>query len=104
MVALGDGWHASPRTPADFRDGLARLRATADAAGRPWTSIEISLRFGLSDALLAQGPQAAIDQLGEYKRLGVGHALVEFRRDDLGRMLELLDLVAKTIRPAVDAA
>jgi probable F420-dependent oxidoreductase len=104
VVALGDGWHASPRTVADFREGLARLRATADAARRPWETIEISLRFGLSDAVLAGGPQAAIDQLAEYKRLGVRHALVEFRRDDLGRMLELLDLVAKTIRPAVDAA
>jgi len=30
--------------------------------------------------------------------------VLEFRRDDLGRMLEILDLVAGTIRPAVDAA
>ena len=104
VVALGDGWHASPRTPADFREGLAKLRAAAEAARRPWETIEISLRFGLSDALLGQGPQAAIDQLGEYKRLGVRHALIEFRRDELERMLEILDLVAKTIRPAVDAA
>jgi hypothetical protein len=99
-----DGWHASPRTPADFREGLAKLRAAAEAARRPWETIEISLRFGLSDALLGQGPQAAIDQLGEYKRLGVRHALIEFRRDELKRMLEILDLVTKTIRPAVDAA
>jgi len=104
VVALGDGWHASPRTPADFREGLAKLHATAEAARRPWETIEISLRFGLSDALLGQGPQLAIDQLGEYKRLGVRHALIEFRRDELKRMLEILDLVAKTIRPAVDAA
>jgi probable F420-dependent oxidoreductase len=104
VVALGDGWHASPRTPADFRDGLAKLRATAEAARRPRETIEISLRFGLSDALLGQGPQAAIDQLGEYKRLGVRHALIEFRRDDAGRMLEILDLVGKTIRPAVETA
>jgi len=104
VVALGDGWHASPRTVADFREGLGKLRATAEAARRPWETIEISLRFGLTDAALREGPQAAIDQLAEYKRLGVRHALVEFRRDDLGRMLELLDLVAKTIRPAVDAA
>ena len=104
VVALGDGWHASPRTPADFREGLAKLRAAAEAARRPWETIEISLRFGLSDALLGQGPQAAIDQLGEYKRLGVRHALIEFRRDELERMLEILDLVAKTICPAVDAA
>ena len=104
VVTLGDGWHASPRTVADFRDGLAQLRTAAEAARRPFETIEISLRFGLSDALLAQGPQAVVDQLAEYKRLGVRHALVEFRREDSGRMMEILDLVLGTIRPAVAAA
>jgi probable F420-dependent oxidoreductase len=104
VVALGDGWHASPRSVADFREGLTALRAAADAARRPFESIALSLRFGLSDELAAGGGRAAIDQLGEYKRLGVTHALVEFRRHELGRMLELLDLVAGTIRPAVAAA
>ena len=88
----------------EFRDGLALLRKAADAHGRSWETLEISMRFGLSDELLAQGRQAVVDQLCEYKRLGVRHALVEFRRPDLGRMLELLGLVAGTIRPAVTAA
>jgi alkanesulfonate monooxygenase SsuD/methylene tetrahydromethanopterin reductase-like flavin-dependent oxidoreductase (luciferase family) len=104
VVALGDGWHASPRSVTEFRDGLAQLRKSAEAHGRAWETIEISLRFGVSDELLAQGPQAVVDQLGEYKRLGARHALVEFRRPDLGQMLELLGLVAETIRPAVAAA
>jgi probable F420-dependent oxidoreductase len=104
VVALGDGWHASPRSVDQFRDGLAGLRAAADAARRPWESIALSLRFGLSDELLAKGPQAVIDQLGEYKALGASHVLLEFRRPEMGRMLELLDLVAGTIRPAVDRA
>jgi hypothetical protein len=30
--------------------------------------------------------------------------MIDFRRDDLTQMLELLDLVALTIRPAVDRA
>ena len=104
VVALGDGWHATSRTVAEFRDGLTQLRAAAGAAGRAFDTIELSLSFGLSDALLAQGAQAVIDQLCEYKRLGLTHVLVEFRRDELGRMLEILELVAGTIRPAVDAA
>jgi len=29
--------------------------------------------------------------------------MVDFRRDDLGRMLELLDLVATKVRPALGA-
>jgi probable F420-dependent oxidoreductase len=104
VVALGDGWHATTKTPAELRDALDRLRKAADAAGRPFESITLSLRFGLSDELLAKGPQAIIDVLGEYKRLGLSHVLVEFRREDLGRMLEILDLIAGTVRPAVNKA
>jgi probable F420-dependent oxidoreductase len=104
VVALGDGWHATTKTPAELRDALDRLRKAADGAGRSFESITLSLRFGLSDELLAKGPQAIVDVLGEYKRLGLSHVLVEFRREDLGRMLEILDLIAGTVRPAVNKA
>lgn len=46
--------------------------------------------------------QAVIDQFAEYKRLGLAHVAIDFRRDDLKHMLEILDLVTGTIRPAVD--
>ncbi len=104
VVTLGDGWHATSKTPAELRDALARLRAAADAAKRSWESITLSLRFSLSDELLGQGAQAVVDRLCEYKRLGLAHLMIDFRRDDLGRMLDLLELVATTVRPAVDAA
>ena len=104
VVTLGDGWHATSKTPAQLGEALGRLRAAADAARRPWETITLSLRFGLGDELLAQGRQAVIDRLGEYKRLGLSHVLLEFRRDDLTRMIEILDLVTGTIRPALDAA
>jgi probable F420-dependent oxidoreductase len=104
VVTLGDGWHATSKTPAELREALARLRAAADAAKRPWESITLSLRFSLSDELLGQGAQAVVDRLCEYKRLGLAHLMIDFRRDDLGWMLELLELVATTVRPAVDAA
>ena len=104
VVTLGDGWHATNKTPAELRDALTRLRAAADAARRPFETIALSLRFALRDELLAQGSQAVVDRLGEYKQLGLGHVMLDFRRDDLARMLEILDLVAGTIRPAVDTA
>src|SRR5512132_1407846 len=53
VVTLADGWHATSKTPAQFKEALGRLRAAADAAGRRWDTIALSLRFGLSDALLA---------------------------------------------------
>jgi probable F420-dependent oxidoreductase len=101
VVTLGDGWHATSKTPAQFKEALGRLRAAADTAGRRFDTIELSLRFGLTDALLAQGVQAVVDQLGEFKRLGLSHIVLEFRRDDLKQMLEILDVVTAKIRPAV---
>lgn len=104
VATLGDGWHATSKTPAQMREALPRLRAAADAAGRAFETIALSIRVGLTDELLARGTQAVVDQLAEYKRLGLTHAMIDFRRDDLPRMLELLDLVATTVRPAVAAA
>ena len=101
VVTLGDGWHAVAKTPAQLKESLARLRSTADAARRPWDSIALSLRYSLKDEVLAQGTQAVVDELGEFKRLGMVHVMIDFRRDDLAKMLELLDLVTGTIRPAL---
>jgi len=104
VVTLGDGWHATSKTPAQLREALTRLRAAAEHARRPFESLTISLRYGLRDELLAQGPQAVVDELAEYKRIGLRHIVLEFRRDDLARMLDILELIAGTIRPAVEAA
>src|ERR671910_558079 len=89
VVTLGDGWHATSKTPAQLREALGRLRAAADAGGRAFETIELSLRFGLTDDLLAQGPQAVVDTLAAYARVGCRHVMLEFRRDDLARMLEI---------------
>jgi len=104
VVTLGDGWHATSKTPAQYKDALVRLRAAADAARRPFDSIALSLRYSLKDEMLAEGTQAVVDELAEFKRLGLVHVMIDFRRDDLAKMLELLDLVTGTIRPAVERA
>src|ERR1700730_9542532 len=104
VVTLGDGWHATSKTPAELKEALTRLRAVADSGRRSFESIELSLRLSLSDKLVAEGTQAVVDLLGEYKRLGLSHVLIDFRRDDLTKMIELLDLVTGTVRPAVNRA
>jgi hypothetical protein len=104
VVTLGDGWHATSKDPAQLREALGRLRAVAEKHHRGMNTIDVSVRYGLPDALIAAGPQRAIDELAGYKRLGLSHVMVDFRRDDLSRMLELLDLLTGTIRPAVEQA
>jgi probable F420-dependent oxidoreductase len=104
VVTLGDGWHATSKTPAELKEALGRLRAVADKAGRAFETIELSIRFALRDELLAQGAQAVVDHLAAYKQLGLRHVAIDFRRDEIGKMLEILELVTGKIRPAVDAA
>jgi probable F420-dependent oxidoreductase len=104
VVAYGDGWHATSKTPEELRAALGRLRAAAEAARRPFETIELSIRVSLKDAALKDARQAIVDQLGAYKRLGLTHAMLDFRRDTLAEMLEGLDVVTREIRPAVDAA
>jgi probable F420-dependent oxidoreductase len=104
VATLGDGWHATSKTPGQFAEALGRLRRLADEARRPLESIDLSLRFGLTDDLIKQGAPAIVDTLAEYKKLGLRHVVLEFRCDDLGRMLDILDLVTRDVRPAVDRA
>jgi probable F420-dependent oxidoreductase len=105
VIALGNGWHAmSSKSPSELSASVAELKRLAEAAGRAWSTIDISMRFEMSEAVLAEGVQAVIDRLGEYARAGVRHAAVVFRRDDPKRMLELLDVTATKIRPALVTA
>ncbi len=103
VARYGDGWHAMPKNPAAMRADLDRLRVACDAARRPFESLTISVRFDLGEPVLARGTPALVDRFAEYQRLGVHHLVAVFRREDLGRMLEILDLVTGTIRPAIAA-
>jgi probable F420-dependent oxidoreductase len=104
VATLGDGWHATSKSPAELRAALPRLQAAAEAAGRAVDTIELSIRMVLRPEA-GQGPrQAIVDELAGYKALGLTHVAIDFRRPSLAEMLEVLDLVATEIRPAVDRA
>ena len=40
-----------------------------------------------------------MDKLSEYRRLGRVHVMIDFRRDDLAKMLEPLELVTGAAAP-----
>jgi probable F420-dependent oxidoreductase len=100
VVTYGDGWHATYLQPDELRVSLDKLRAAADAAKRPFDTIELSMRVR-NTGMLSASKQEVIDLLGAYKRAGLTHVMLDIRRDDLGEMLENLDVVAREIRPAV---
>jgi hypothetical protein len=87
-----------------MREHLERLHQVAEQSGRDVASLDISLRLPLRDDALQGSRQALLDQYGAYKELGLSHLALDFRRDDLSQMLEVLDLVANEIRPAIAAS
>ena len=103
-VALGDGWHASSQTPAQLSVHLEHLHRVADDMDRSFDSLELSLRLKLSEDEVRGSRQALVDLYGAYKALGLSHLALDFRRDDLSHMLDVLDLVATELRPAIEAA
>ena len=48
-------------------------------------------------------PSRTKNLINEYKALGLTHLVVDFRRDNLAQMLDILDLMVTQIRPAVQA-
>ena len=100
VVTYGDGWHATYLQPDQLRESLDELRAAADAAKRPFDTIELSMRVRNTGAL-STSRQEVIDLLGAYKKAGLTHVMLDIRRDSLTEMLENLDIVATDIRPAI---
>ena len=103
VVTYGDGWHATFLQHAELRTGLEKLRAAADAVKRPFDTIELSMRVATKGPI-TDSRQAIVDLLGAYKKAGLTHVMLDVRRDSLTEMIENLDIVAKEIRPAVNAA
>jgi hypothetical protein len=103
VVAYGDGWHATYLQPEQLRESLDKLRAAADAAKRPFDTIELSMRVR-NTGPLSSSRQEVVDLLGAYKQAGLTHVMLDIRRDSLTEMLENLEIVASDIRPAIETA
>ena len=103
VVEHGNGWHATFLSPEQLHASLQQLRAAADAAKRPFDTIEVSMRVGTKGPI-PDSRQALVDLLGAYKRAGLTHVVMDIRRDSLTEMLEALDAVAGDIRPAIERA
>jgi hypothetical protein len=105
-ATLADGWNATAKSPEQAQVALDQLRAAADAAGRAFDTIELSVRLNWKGEQppIRRSTQEVVDRLCAYKKLGFTHVLVDFRRDTLDEMLDDLDVVTGEVRPAVDRA
>jgi len=105
-ATLADGWNATAKSPEQAKIALDQLRAAADAVGRPFDTIELSVRLSWKGEQppIRRSAQEVIDRLGAYKSLGFTHVLIDFRRDTIDEMLDDLDVVTSEVQIAVDRA
>ncbi len=117
---LGEGWYpvvASPRvpldTPARFAEGLAEVRAHAEAAGRDPSAIQTALfaswyRLGAprrgaeGERLAFTGTAADIAaDLEAYSRAGLQTVLIGFETDDVNEAKDRVEALAREVMPLV---
>jgi probable F420-dependent oxidoreductase len=82
---LGDGWHAVGLPPDELAESWRRVQDMARECGRDPAALVLSVRCLLrfrdeprpDDRPLAGTPEQIVRWLEEYRRIGVGHVLLE---------------------------
>jgi probable F420-dependent oxidoreductase len=110
VAALGDGWHAAFPTFEAVERGIASLRKECARQQRPFDSLAITVRAGLSlrpgplapERRPMQGSPAQItEDVRRYAALGVSTVLLETRYRDLDDMVGIFEAFAREVRPAI---
>jgi len=74
---LGDGYHATRRSPAEIGEVIPQLRAAAEAAGRPMPAVSVRTRVRFEGTApgyaLSGSPDAMRADIAAFKELGVRH-------------------------------
>jgi len=83
---LGDGYHSSASSPAQYGERLPLIRAAAEAAGRPmpWLSARVRVEFDAASSGYAMrgSPEAIAAEAGKFAVLGVTHLALWFGTTD----------------------
>ena len=113
---LGDAWHpvgvipAVPMEPEELSGYLTTLRRYAEKAGRDPGNIEVALKAPLYDTALTTAgqrrrfsgtPEEVLQDVRTYSDLGVGYIIFDFRKPDLGQILERMDWFAEEVMARV---
>ena len=115
VARFGDGWHpvganpAVPLRPAELRASLDELYRLTEAEKRDPSKLTISFKAPLYDTgqgvdggaewrPFAGGPQAIVDDIATYARLGVSELIFDFRSESLAESLERMERFAPLVR------
>lgn len=102
---LGDGYHSSASSPAQYAARIPVVRAAAEAAGRPmpWLSARAWVEFdGTSGGYAIRGtPEEMAAEVRAFSELGVRHLAVWFKATDPERVVSAVERFARDVIPLV---
>jgi probable F420-dependent oxidoreductase len=112
---LGDGWQPIRIGLEELRAATATLHELLDRYGRRPSDVAVSMVLRAyapgsgpdgeaGDFDLVGRPEEMAEKLRRYAAAGVEHVVLNaFPRESVGPMLEVLELVARDVRPLVEA-
>jgi probable F420-dependent oxidoreductase len=109
VAKLGDGWHAAFPSKEKLEDGIRQLKAECARADRRFEDLAITVRTGLSlrterspkRRSCVGTPEEVLDDVRQFKALGIQTVLFETRYRDLDDMVGIYEAFAREIRPKV---
>jgi len=103
--ALGDGYHSSASSPAQYGERLPVIRAAAEAAGRPmpWLSarVRVEVQAASSGYAMRGSPEAIAAEVRKFADLGVTHLALWFGTPDPDELTARAERFGRDVAPLV---
>lgn len=102
--ALGDGYHSSSASPAQYAERIAVVRAAAEAAGRPAPRLTARVRVlwgpPTDEAYAVRGtPEEMAAEVRAFAALGVTHLALAFETTDAAGVVGRIERFASEVAP-----
>jgi probable F420-dependent oxidoreductase len=104
--ALGDGYHSTSTTPAQYGERVASIRAAAAAAGRPAPTFSARVRVdyggGAGGFAFRGTPEEMAADVQAFGRAGVTHLALSFATTDPAELVARTERFAREVVPLLD--
>jgi probable F420-dependent oxidoreductase len=106
--ALGDGYHSSVSSPAQYGERLPAIRAAAESAGRPmpWLTARVRVEFDAASSgyALRGSPDDMAAEVRRFADIGVTHLALWFGTTDPGELTSRADRFVGDVAPLIGVA
>jgi probable F420-dependent oxidoreductase len=108
--ALGDGYHSSASSPAAVAPRIPKIRAAAEAAGRPMPPLSARVRVAFDEPAVASGPrpysmrgtpEEVAAEVKAFAELGVEHLAMFFKAATADEFVRAAERFAAEVAPLI---